>query len=52
MLFRHLLRYNLAVTSGWMSSEQSAERKVRKQVNGACLRELFSGSAPRTLRGN
>ena len=42
MIFRHLFRYVLAITAGLMSPKPQAERDVRKQVSGACLRELFS----------
>jgi GT2 family glycosyltransferase len=41
MLFHHLLRYSFAVVSG---SRGSAQSDVRKQVSGACLRDLFSGN--------
>ncbi len=47
MLFRHSLRYLLAVLSSWSHSGESAQGDVRKQVSGACLRELFSRSIPR-----
>jgi GT2 family glycosyltransferase len=46
MLFRHLLRYTLAVLAGLARSREGAQSDVRKQVSGACLRELLSGSAP------
>jgi GT2 family glycosyltransferase len=44
MLFHHLLRYTFAVLSGLSHSEESAQSDVRKQVSGACLRELLSSS--------
>jgi len=44
MLFRHLVRYLVAVLSGLARSQGSAQNEVRKQVSGACLRELLSGS--------
>jgi GT2 family glycosyltransferase len=46
MLFHHLLRYTVAVLSGLLHSQESPQGDVRKQVSGACLRELLSGSAP------
>ncbi|MGD0966471.1 MAG: glycosyltransferase family 2 protein [Candidatus Acidiferrales bacterium] len=46
MLFHHVLRYAFAVFSGLSHSQGSAQSEVRKQVSGACLRELFSGSVP------
>jgi GT2 family glycosyltransferase len=42
MLFRHLLRYTLAVLSGLSRSGEGAHIDVRKRVSGACLRELLS----------
>ncbi len=45
--FRHLLRYTFAVLSGLRHFGKSAPSDVRKQVSGACLRELVSGSVPR-----
>ena len=46
MLSRHLVRYVFAVVAGLARGKQSAEGDVRKQVSGACLRELVSGSVP------
>src|ERR1700674_140816 len=46
MLFHHLLRYTVAVLSGLARSQESAQGDVRKQLSGACLRELLSGSVP------
>ena len=46
MLFHHLLRYTVAVLSGLLHSQESPQGDVRKQVSGACLRELLSGSVP------
>lgn len=45
MLFHHLLRYSFAVASGFLHPRRRAEGDVRKQVSGACLRQLLSGSA-------
>ena len=44
MVFHHLLRYSFAVASGFFRHKQSADGEVKKQVSGACLRELLSGS--------
>jgi GT2 family glycosyltransferase len=46
MLFHHLLRYTFAALSGLARSQRLAESDVRKQVSGACLRELLSRSVP------
>ena len=46
MLFHHLMRYTLAVLSGLAHSQGRAQSDVRKQVSGACLRELVFGSVP------
>ncbi len=46
MLFHNLLRYLFAVLSGLARSQRRAESDVRKQVSGACLRELLFGSVP------
>jgi GT2 family glycosyltransferase len=48
MLFHHLARYTFAVLSGVMHSQGSARSAVGKQVSGACLRELISGSSAKT----
>jgi len=46
LLFHHLLRYAAAVVSSVTHSGKSTQIDVRKQVSGACLRELLSGSVP------
>lgn len=46
LLFHHSLRYAFAVLSGLAKSSQKAHSDVRKQVSGACLRQLLSGSVP------
>jgi GT2 family glycosyltransferase len=46
MLFHHVLRYTLAAVSSLRHSQRSAQNEVRKQVSGACLRELLSWSVP------
>jgi hypothetical protein len=45
MVFRHFMRYILAVLSGLMQSRRGEQSKVRKQVSGACLRELLLGTS-------
>jgi GT2 family glycosyltransferase len=47
MLFHHFLRYTLAVFSGLSHPGEGAQSAVRKQVSGACLRELLFGSMAR-----
>jgi GT2 family glycosyltransferase len=42
IFFHHLLRYSFAIASGLLRPGRRPERDVRKQVSGACLRELFS----------
>jgi GT2 family glycosyltransferase len=46
MLIHHLVRYTFALATSIASSEQGAQENVRKEVSGACLRELLSGSIP------
>jgi GT2 family glycosyltransferase len=45
MLFHHVVRYGFAMVAG-LAPAKRAEGDVRKQVSGACLRELFCGSVP------
>jgi GT2 family glycosyltransferase len=45
MFLHHLGRYTVSVLSGLVHSQVDKQTDVRKQVSGACLRELFSGSA-------
>ena len=47
MFFRHALRYSFVVASTVFHPKRRAEGDVRKQVSGACLRELFSRTVPR-----
>lgn len=47
MLLHHLLRYAFAVLPRLASSKRGAQHNVRKEVSGACLRELLIGSLPR-----
>jgi GT2 family glycosyltransferase len=44
VLFHHLLRYWFAAVPSLLRSQPGAERDMRRQVSGACLRELLSGS--------
>jgi len=46
MLFRHLLRYVSAVLSDLAHSHKGPQSDARKQVSGACLRQLLSGRVP------
>jgi len=46
MLFHHLLRYVIAFLSGLVRSADGAKNQVRKQVSGACLRQLLFGGMP------
>lgn len=46
ILFHHLLRYAVAVLSGFGDPRRRQESDVRKQVSGACLRQLLFGSVP------
>ena len=46
MVFHHFMRYTVGVLSGLAHSSGREQNEVRKQVSGACLRELLSGSAP------
>jgi GT2 family glycosyltransferase len=51
MLSHHLIRYVVTVVAGLARGKGTAEGEVRKQVSGACLRELFSGTFRTSLRG-
>jgi GT2 family glycosyltransferase len=42
----HLVRYVVATVSGLAHSQNGRQREVRKQVSGACLRQLLYGSVP------
>jgi GT2 family glycosyltransferase len=46
MLFHHLLRYTFSALPGLTHSQEGAQSNVRKQVSGACLRELLFGRVP------
>jgi GT2 family glycosyltransferase len=46
LLFHHLLRYTAAAVSDLAHPRESEKSGVRKQVSGACLRQLFFGSIP------
>ncbi|HWH60105.1 MAG TPA: glycosyltransferase family 2 protein [Terriglobales bacterium] len=43
MMFHHLLRYTVAAITTTLRAKQGSATDVRKQVSGACLRELFGG---------
>jgi len=45
MLFHHVLRYATATVSG-LSKSRRTRNSVRRQVSGACLRELLYGATP------
>lgn len=47
MLSHHLLRYVVAALSGLAESQKGSQNEVRKQVSGACLRQLLFGSVPK-----
>lgn len=47
MMFHHLVRYSFATATGLLHSKKHAESDVRKQVSGACLRELATRIVPR-----
>ena len=51
MVIHHLLRYSTAMMSGLVNTKKCAEGNVRKQVSGACLRELLNGSAANGANG-
>jgi hypothetical protein len=51
MFSHHLIRYAVTVVAGLARGKGTAEGEVRKQVSGACLRELFSGTFRTSLRG-
>jgi GT2 family glycosyltransferase len=44
MLFHHVLRYSIASVLNFTRRGRHANGNVKKQVSGACLRELVSGS--------
>jgi len=46
ILFHHVVRYWFAIVAGFTRAKRSAEADVRRQVSGACLRELLSGGVP------
>lgn len=45
MLFRHVLRYATATMLNFIRGAGREEGDVKRQVSGACLRELVSGTA-------
>jgi len=46
MAFHHLLRYTTAAAAGAFRREKDSKSDVRKEVSGACLRELLFGAVP------
>jgi GT2 family glycosyltransferase len=48
---RQLIRYTVSVVMGLARGKGTAEGDVRKQVSGACLRELFSDTSRPKLNG-
>jgi GT2 family glycosyltransferase len=46
MLFHHFLRYAIAALSAAAQTRKDLKNEVRKQVSGACLRELLTGRVP------
>jgi len=52
MVLHHLLRYSFAVALGLVHRKHQAASDVRKQVSGACLRELLSRTVPHAARVN
>ena len=51
MLFRHSVRYAVSVAVGLLRGKGTPEAEVKRQVSGACLRELFSPTFRTTLKG-
>ncbi len=47
MFSHHLLRYIATTLSDLVRSQKRPQDEVRKQVSGACLRQLLSGSLPK-----
>jgi len=47
ILVHHLLRYAVAVLSGFGSPQQRAQGDIRRQVSAACLRAFVPGSVAR-----
>jgi GT2 family glycosyltransferase len=46
MFFHHLLRYSAAILSDLVRLRKTQQNDVRKQVSGACLRQLLCGTVP------
>ena len=47
IVLHHLLRYSFAVASGLLHRKDRAPTNARKQVSGACLREILFGTVHR-----
>jgi len=52
MVLHHLLRYSFAVASGLVHRDQGAGSTRRRQVSGACLRQLLFGNVQCEAEGN
>jgi GT2 family glycosyltransferase len=46
MLFHHVLRYSVAVVSELARRQGRVQANIKRQVSGACLRALITGSVP------
>jgi len=46
MFFHHLARYTFAALSSLVHPQEDSPNGVRKQVSGACLRQLLTGGIP------
>lgn len=47
---RHLIRYSLGIVATVIRGKGTDEDNARKQVSGACLRDLFAGGSGITLK--
>jgi len=52
MVLHHLLRYSFAVASGLVHRDQGAGSNMRRQVSGACLRQLLFGNVQHEAGGD
>lgn len=46
MLLHHVMRYLFSLLSSFVRPQKSPQAEIKKQVSGACLRELLFGSVP------
>jgi|SRR5579863_10312704 len=51
MVFHHAIRYAVGFAKALARAQSGAEANTRKQVSGACLRELVSGRIPAVRLG-